>query len=164
MLTQERVKEVLHYNPETGIFVWKETLSNRAVAGTLAGAYVKGHLRIKVDGKYYEASQLAWLYINGEMIERLDHKDRDGLNNRILNLRPATRQQNAANSNLSKRNTSGYKGVYWSKKMNCWWAAITIQGRQKSLGCYKTPEEAFEAYKIAATEAFGEFANPASRA
>jgi hypothetical protein len=161
MITQEELKKLLHYNPESGLLTWLVTKSNRAYKGNVAGTIVKGHIRIRINSRNYEASQLIWLYVYGQFIPRVDHKDRDGLNNRLINLRPATRSQNAANSNLSARNTSGYKGVYWSKKMNCWWAAITVNGRQKSLGCFDNPESAFEAYKIAATKAFGEFANPA---
>jgi AP2 domain/HNH endonuclease len=85
----------------------------------------------------------------------VDHKDHDGLNNTRSNLRPATHSENHANSPLLTNNTSGFKGVYWSKEKNKWQAQITIRGHRQNLGRYATPELAAEAYNKAASEAFG---------
>lgn len=91
----------------------------------------------------------------------VDHRDNDGLNNQRSNLRLANKSLNGANSALSVRNKSGFKGVHRIRG-NKWRASITHQGKIRNLGHYDTAEKAFEAYKIAAREAHGEFANPVS--
>lgn len=91
----------------------------------------------------------------------VDHRDNDGMNNRRSNLRLANKSLNGANSSLSVRNKSGYKGVSLVRTSR-WCAKITHLGRVRSLGYYDSPEEAFAAYSAAARDAHGEFANPVS--
>lgn len=93
--------------------------------------------------------------------EVTDHIDGNGLNNCRDNLRPATYMQNAHNRREYVNNSSGYKGVYWSKKMQKWAAKICANGKQKHLGLFDTPEEAHAAYceAAASSEFHGEFAN-----
>lgn len=91
----------------------------------------------------------------------IDHRDNDGLNNRRANLRLANKSLNGANSALSARNKSGYKGVSLVGG-NRWCAKITLFGRSRSLGNYASVDEAFAAYSAAARAAHGEFANPVS--
>lgn len=88
----------------------------------------------------------------------LDHIDRNGLNNLRSNLRIATASQNQANKALSRRNTSGFRGVYWHNAAQKWMAQITVNNKFKYLGLHKEPEQAALAYNKAAKEAFGEFA------
>lgn len=90
----------------------------------------------------------------------VDHKDNNGLNNARLNLRPATQQQNLCNRPATRKNTSGYKGVFWHKKAGKWMAQIKGQGKLKYLGLFLTREEAAAAYDAAAQELHGEFASP----
>jgi hypothetical protein len=90
--------------------------------------------------------------------EIVDHIDSNTLNNRRENLRLATYSQNSMNTRISSRNTSGYKGVSVDATGNSWRAQIKAEGEIKYLGLYSTPEEAHEAYKIAAVKYFGEFA------
>lgn len=87
-----------------------------------------------------------------------DHVNRNGLDNRRINLRPATWQQNMANRAPGRNNTSGYKGVHWKRSERKWVASIGVNGRQKHLGLFADPAEAARAYNRAAVEAFGEFA------
>lgn len=97
--------------------------------------------------------------LNAPMGTEVDHKDRNGLNNVRSNLRLATVRQNQGNSGLRITNSSGYKGVHWSKNKNRWVAQIRSGGsKKKSLGCYSTAEEAAKAYDRAAIKEFGEFA------
>lgn len=87
----------------------------------------------------------------------VDHIDGNGLNNRRKNLRVVSVEQNARNSSLSKRNTSGYKGVYFQKALGKWGAKICRKGKQNFLGYFGTPEEAYTAYCKASEELHGEF-------
>jgi len=90
--------------------------------------------------------------------EKVDHVDTNPLNNRRENLRLATSTQNNANQNRRRDNTSGFKGVRYSKNAKRWAAAIQTKGNRKHLGYFDTPEQAYEAYCAAAKEFFGEFA------
>ena len=87
----------------------------------------------------------------------VDHDDGDGLNNRRGNLRVATHSQNMRNSRISRRNTSGFKGVYFHKKAGKWASQIKFNGKKKYIGCFASPEEAHEAYCRASKELHGDF-------
>jgi hypothetical protein len=89
----------------------------------------------------------------------VDHWNRDGLDNRRCNLRIANYSQNAANSGPSVRNTSGYKGVTFSRRADKWQAGIQVNGKFQFLGHWATREDAARAYDAAATKFFGEFAH-----
>lgn len=88
----------------------------------------------------------------------VDHINRNGLDNRRLNLRPATTSQNNVNQGLRRDNTSGFKGVSWHSAGRRWNARIGFEGKTRSLGHYLTREEAARAYDIAAIEMYGEYA------
>jgi hypothetical protein len=87
----------------------------------------------------------------------VDHKNRNGLDNRSSNLRLCTKQQNLANRGKQSNNTSGYKGVTWNKQRKKWQAQIKVSQQYKSLGIYPTKEQAHSAYKSAAIYYFGEY-------
>ena len=89
---------------------------------------------------------------------RVDHMNGDGLDNRRANLREATNAQNMANQRLSRRNTSGFKGVTWRKDKCRWQVQVGVAGRLKHLGYFDSAEEAARAYDAAAREYHGEFA------
>ncbi len=147
-LTQERLREVLHYDPETGIFTWRV---NRAqmVAGSVAGGpNGKGYWYIKIDRYSYPAHRLAWLYVHGVWPPfDTDHHDTKPSNNRIDNLREATRGQNRQNMRKAhKNNKAGLLGVMWHKQSQRWRAKITVDGKGIHLGNFLTPELASAAY------------------
>ncbi len=157
-LTAERLREVLDYSPDTGIFKWRVRLPHsRATAGSSAGTINQdGYRQIAIDNKCYVAHRLAWLYVYGHWFAGgLDHIDCDRSNNRLKNLRAATPSQNRANSRLRRNSKSGLKGVSFNYG---WRAFITINGIQHRLGRFSTPEEAHAAYCAAAIKHFGEFA------
>jgi hypothetical protein len=87
-----------------------------------------------------------------------DHRDRNGLNNQLHNLRPATSSQNGHNRPKNKRNKSGYKGVFFSNTYHKWYAKIMVNGKSHVLGSFQTPEEGALAYNAAAKLLVGEFA------
>jgi len=159
MLTQERLKELLHYNSDNGQFTWIKTTSPRVKVGDIASFRSHKHLYIGVDGKKYGAHRLAWLYVYGVMPKELiDHIDRNPANNAINNLREATQKQNLHNMEKPIHNTSGYKGVHFHKGSKKWRAVVTVNNKPKHLGLYITPEEASLAYNNWCIENRGEFA------
>ena len=158
-LTQERLKELLHYCPISGVFTWKVSRGTAKRGGIAGFLNPREYEKIKIDGKAYFAHRLAWLYVHGAVPSRcVDHVNGVHWANRILNLRMATSQQNARNRCVHKNSRSQLKGVRPSGKR--WNARIWLDGRGVSLGQYDTPEEAHAAYVVAATAAHGDFFNP----
>ncbi len=161
-LTQSRLKEVLRYESETGVFVWIQR-RGRSAPGVTAGvvAIDSGYRTISVDCFIYRAHRLAWLYIHGQWpLWRLDHKNGVKDDNRIENLREATAQENARNTGMRSHNTSGYRGVCrngsgWSARIG-----VGVRRKLKTLGNFRTPEEASAAYEAAAKEVHGDFYRP----
>ena len=113
-LTQRRLKEVVEYNSDTGVFT-RLSNASQVKAGSVAGGQDgKGYTRFSVDGKSYLAHRLAWLYVNGAFpIDQIDHLNHDRLDNRIANLRCVTHKENGKNQSLCKNNSSGVTGVNW---------------------------------------------------
>lgn len=159
-LTQSRLREVLNYDPETGVFTWAIQRGNRCpLGGEAGGAATDGYIYIRVDGKLYCAHRLAWLYVNGEWpVGEIDHKNRDRGDNRLCNLREATRTQNQANVGKRSDNTSGFKGVSFHKRKGRWQAQGRVHGRTKFFGYHATPEAASAAYVAATRAIHGDFA------
>ncbi len=148
MVTNARLKELLYYNPETGIFIWAVQRSQMR-SGSVAGTLLKnGRRTIWVDGKQYYAHRLAWLYVHGSFPKNdIDHIDRQPDHNWISNLRDVTEEVNLQNQKLTDRkNSSGLLGAYWYQKRGLWVSAITISGRYTYLGYFKTKEAAHAAY------------------
>lgn len=87
-----------------------------------------------------------------------DHINGNGLDNRNINLRICTHQQNLYNKMISKHNSSGFKGVYWHKRDKKWQARLSKEGRRMYLGDFTCPIEAARAYNKAALKHHGEFA------
>lgn len=151
-LTFERLREVLDYDPLTGVFSWRVRLSDKTRLGAIAGTTKdKGYVQVRIDGVKYLAHRLAWLYVTGKWPEDvIDHVDRNPSNNRLVNLRPATRRENHQNLNMRKANTSGFTGVSRCDRNPAKWrAVITDYGKQHYLGRFDTPEEAHAAYLAA---------------
>lgn len=163
LLSAERLRERLHYDPATGAFTWRVAGRGKRKAGDPAGSlHQQGYIHIKLDRHSYKAHHLAWLYVHGEWPKRdLDHKDTIRHHNWIDNLREATDSQNCANASLSSRNSSGFKGVSFDRKRNCWSAWIRKDRRGIFLGRFDTPEEAHAAYCEAAKRLQGDFARTA---
>lgn len=157
MLTQEQLKELLHYDETTGLFTWRMALSARVRIGAVAGwAEKAGYIRIKICGRSYFAHRLAWLYVNGELPPaELDHINRVTDDNRIINLRPATRSENQKNSKIFSTNTSGYKGVCWNKEYRKWQVDAMLNGKKYRLGYFPTAEQASDAYQAFARQHHG---------
>ena len=159
-LTQERLQELLDYDPESGEFRWLVRARPNLREGEIAGCRARSeYWCISVDGRMYRAHQLAWLYMKGEWGRPvIDHRDGNPLNNRWRNLRLSTRSENSANRPRDVSNTSGFKGVSFDRRRGNWIARIRKDARDYFLGRFATAEEAHEAYVAAARLLFGEFA------
>lgn len=159
-LTQEYLKSLLHYSAETGVFTWCVTRarSGAAPAGACAGhVHHSGYRVIKIDQHKYQAHRLAWLYTHGEFPPHdIDHINGLRGDNRIVNLRPATRMQNSMNRDKNKNNTVGYKCVIFRR--GAYEASTSIGGRRKHVGSFKTIENAVTAQRLAEAIHWGEFA------
>jgi hypothetical protein len=157
-LTQEYLKSILHYNPETGDFTRLVRKGKRGLVGQVAGSLhiSTGYWRILIDRREYLAHRLAWLYVKGRWPlegKEIDHKDTNRLNNKFSNLREATITQNQYNRIGDGEN----KGTYYNKASGKFRASITVGGKKVNLGESKTREEARAVYVKAARELHGEF-------
>jgi hypothetical protein len=157
MITQAELKELLEYNPDTGVFTWIKAIG-RAKVGSVAGSKKHGYINLKINRKNYLAHRLAYLYMTGNFPEnQMDHINHIKDDNRWTNLRDATNSQNMSNRAKRKDNKSGYKGVCWHKQHKKWCAEIRYMNKKIHLGLYTTPQEASEVYKKKAIEIYGEF-------
>lgn len=138
MLTQKELKETLRYDEETGKFFWKIKLSPTGLPGSVAGSvYSDGYRVISIRCVRYKAHRLVFLYVHGYFPENnLDHINRIKDDNRLSNLREVSAVCNARNCGNPKNNSSGVKGVYYSKKDKKWCASIKINGYVKYIGCF----------------------------
>lgn len=162
-VTHERLTSVLDYAPATGHFTWKVANNGRVRVGQRAGSPNKdGYIQIKIDRQLYGAHRLAWFYVHRRWpTDEIDHKHGTITDNRISELREATRVQQMANRKTPVNNTSGFKGVSFHKRMQRWRAYIAVAGKPLHLGYFNTPEEAHNAYSAASIRECGEFARMA---
>jgi len=148
MITQERLKEILHYDPETGIFTWL-IKTKRRPKGSIAGSLSHGYLQIKISGKTYRSHRLAWLYVNGrwpnDVIDHINHNTAD---NRIDNLRDVSRSMNQHNQIKApiSNKTTGLLGATFNKEKQKYHCHIVVEGKTKHIGYFPTAELAHEAY------------------
>lgn len=151
-LTQKYVKSILDYDPETGIFKWKYRSNmrkcwNNRLAEKITGCKGKAAILLRIDDALYKAHRIAWLYVYGKFPKKhIDHIDMDITNNRISNLRLATRSQNQCNRGVQSNNTSGHKGVSFDKKQKKWHAYIKINNKRKHIGYFKILSDACKNY------------------
>lgn len=161
LITQEQLKELLSYDPETGVFVWLVSTSNRVKAGDVAGTFKadSGYIFISALGHIYRAHRLAWLYMTGEWPpNQIDHINCVRDDNRWSNLREATNAQNQANKGPRCDNSTGFKGVRFDQDRQKFRARVKLNGKEYHLGRFGTAEEAHAAYVAASIELLGEFA------
>jgi hypothetical protein len=150
IITVERLRQVLDYNHETGIFTRRITLGATAIAGSVTSAATDAHgyRRVMVDGRRYPAHRLAWLHFHGVWpADQIDHINGSRSDNRIANLRAVTQLVNIQNQRTARRNNaSGFLGVSWVKDRSKWRAQIMVSGAVLKIGHFTTPEAAHAAY------------------
>jgi hypothetical protein len=148
MLTQERLKELLNYDPKTGLFTRLTTRNNKCKKGSIAGCSgPKGYIMITIDFRSYLGHRLAWFYMTGEWPDKVDHEDGVTHHNWWSNLRNGTNSQNMQNQKkaMASNKSSGLLGVSARGKYG-YEASITRNGVYSYLGTFKTKEKAHEKY------------------
>lgn len=145
-LTAERLRELFHYNKDTGVFTrFVKSSNSLRVAGSIGK---DKRIRISVDNHIYRAHTLAWLYVTGEHPKNcIDHINGDASDNRFCNLREATHAENMQNRRSASKNSStGLLGVSFRKERNKWVAEIMSNRKRIRLGYFATKEMAHDAY------------------
>lgn len=152
----DKLKELLNYNPETGVFSWRNSGRGRRPqrAGTSESS---GYERITICGEKHYSHRLAWFVVTGEWAIEIDHVDGDGMNNKISNLRKATRVQNMRNRGIAKNSKSGITGVSFNNEKKMWCSYIQLNGKTRHLGFFKEKSHAATARRAAEKESFGAF-------
>jgi hypothetical protein len=156
LLTADRLRELLHYDPLTGLFTRLVRTCNTVNVGDVCGYFSKkdGHLRISLDHHQYLGQRLAFLYMTGEWpANEVDYWDTDPANNRWANLRDVTTKTNSENKRVARvdNKSSGLLGVTWNAEKEKWQAQIGLRNddgsrRTKSLGRYDDKFVAHEVY------------------
>jgi hypothetical protein len=140
MLTQKEAQECFDY--KDGILYWKFRAANRIKVGSPAGSIdpSTGYHKTYVYGKFYKTHRVIFLYHHGYLPEFVDHIDGDKINNKIDNLRPTTKSQNAMNQKVRADNKSGTKGVRWHKRDKKWLVQLTVNSKTHSFGYFEEKE------------------------
>ena len=148
MLTTERLKQLLSYDPETGVFTWASNRLPQRIGQRAGSEHNDGYRKIRLDGRDYLEHRLAWLYVHGAFPKfDTDHINGNRCDNRICNLRDVPRATNMHNERKARANgSSGFLGVSWVESRKKWRAKITANGKKKTIGEFNTPEAAHHAY------------------
>jgi hypothetical protein len=165
MLTQTRLRELLHYAPETGVFTWLVPSKNGIKVGDRAGCLRKSQRHggpdyrvIRLDLVLFLEHRLAWLYMTGAFPpSQLDHENNKPFDNRWTNLRIATNAQNNQNMPKKKNNRSGFKGVSLDPRRGTYNADCQAEGKRIRKSGFKTAEEAYAFYQLVAVDTHKEF-------
>lgn len=149
--------EFLHYSPDSGYFTWRVRRGRMAYPGAKAGTLSScGYYQIGLLGSRNMLHRLAWFYVYGEMPEHeIDHINGNRSDNRISNLRAATRNENNHNCTVRKDSTTGVKGV--SVHRGRYIARVRVNGKRCHIGCFGTIDEAALAVQKARLELHGDF-------
>jgi hypothetical protein len=155
MLTQERLRELLHYDPETGVFTRITSYYKSRIGKVVGTRDTRGYTVMSLDRKTQLAHRLAWLYVHGYWPAfHIDHINGDTEDNRISNLREAVAKQNQENRKLNKNNKTGYRGVSYREDMGRYLGYVKHHREQIYVGSYATAEEASAAVKAKQDELY----------
>lgn len=162
----DRLHRGLDYSPKTGLFCWKDGAKGGVSSGDIAGTLrPNGYIYIRIDKEHYLAHRLAWLYVTGDDPASLevDHVNGERIDNRIKNLRLASRNEQCHNTGIRSDNTSGVRGVSWDRQYGKWLGRIQINGQTFRLGYFDKLEQAKAARLAAEHKMHGEFSASLSR-
>lgn len=159
VLDVKDLTEFLDYNKESGVFVWKVKTRNKNIGDVAGNTNWRGYTSIWINGNVYYAHRIAWAICNGEWPPKdVDHINENKSDNRICNLRSASRSENMLNRSKNKNNTSGMKGVSFCKCTGKWRAQLIANGKRVNIGRFQSKEQAMNAYLEKARELVGDFA------
>ena len=157
MITHKELLERLYYDKDTGVFTWvdagpRHKRLNESEASP--NSYDKdGYKFLKINGRSYRRSRLAWFYVYGIWPKVVDHIDHNITNDAIENLRDVSYAENSQNQVAAHKDSShGYFGVRYNAIKKRWQARIQINGKRISLGGFNTPQEAHDEYLTAKRE------------
>lgn len=157
MITHTDLLKILKYNPMTGIFTKDSRRRKNVVVGYL---HPDGYMRISVKGVKYLGQRLAWFYVHGDWpTQHIDHINQNKADNRLSNLRLASRLENSRNRKVFVNNKCGYKGVHFVSNLGKYRAIIKYEGKPIHLGYFHYLDDAALAYNEAATTMFGDYAS-----
>ena len=163
-LNAKYVREILDYDPNTGIFRWRPRATfsigwSTRWQGAVAGWVIRGHLQIQIDGANYYAHRVAWLHHDGAWPDgQLNHRNGVRGDNRIANLRIADGSQNSCNKAMQRNNVSGYIGVHFNAQNGRWRATINKNKKRFDVGFFDSAEDAAAAREKEDKRLHGEFA------
>ncbi len=163
MLSFDELRSILNYDPETGLWSWRNPKAiNKAPIAQSAGTIsVHGYRIITYRGRKYRSARLAWLYMTGNWpSEEIDHENRDTTDDRWINLREASRSQNALNRDVQGNNSSGLRGIHFDCERGKWFVQVKVKGINHFIGRYDEVDEAVVARNAAVAELHGAFAQP----
>ena len=145
--SQEYLRSVFDYKPETGHLVGKESRGNRKAGKVVGHKCTNGYLQVRLNGQNLSVSRVIWIMHHGTVPEQIDHINRVRDDNRLCNLRAACQTTNARNKKVPRNNTSGTKGVSFDRQSGKWKARIGVGSGRKTLGLFSTKELAVAARK-----------------
>lgn len=149
ILSADRLRELLHYDPLTGEFSRLVALRGGRLGPVVSPPFKNGYRYINVDGHRYLSHRIAWLYVHGKLPDNdIDHINCNRADNRFSNLRDVARFVNNQNRRRARADnmSSGLTGVTWHAHSRKWRARITLHGREYRLGLYTSPGDAYDAY------------------
>tara|TARA_R110000744_G_C19135209_1_gene537524 strand:- start:121 stop:654 length:534 start_codon:yes stop_codon:yes gene_type:complete len=152
-----KVKKLLAY--KEGKLIRRSSIGRGVKGGEIRAVNSQGYIQTTINCKFYLVHRLVWLLHYREMAKFIDHINGDRQDNRIENLREVTPSQNAQNRALSANNTSGVKGVHWSRSANKWQATVMVNGIHNYLGVYVDIREAEKAVCDYRKNIHGDYAN-----
>ena len=160
IISPELLKAMFEHRAD-GALVWK-VKHGKVKPGDVAGCKDRdGYTLIGVNGVLCRAHRLAFLMHHGYLPSEVDHINGDPSDNRIENLRAATKSQNMCNSRTPKDNRSGVKGVYWNAHAKKWMARCTVNKKVHYIGVYADIRVAETAVKAFRKKLHGDFARHA---
>lgn len=158
--TKELIRELFQYR-EDGVLVRRvRTANSNQVGDVISSSDSNGYIRTNIKGSNYKVHRLIYIYHYGNIPDgiHIDHINGVVDDNRIDNLQTLSTKDNIRKQKTNCRNTSGHRGITFSKKKRKWQAQITVDELKMWIGYYDTPEEAALAYDQAAMIHYGRFA------
>ena len=151
ILTQELLRHLLDYNPDTGVLTWRAKPSQVVKIGQQAGTRrTDGYLALQINKQKMYAHRVIWLHVHGVWPqEEIDHINRNRADNRLVNLRAATRLENSHNTGKPATNTSGHKGVTFHHRNKQWQVQLSANNKTFYVGQFAQLTDAVQARAIA---------------